>query len=87
MPQNSTEVIRQKNYTVQEVAEFLRKSPDWVRREFRYYPGVIATSKPTRGKRPYVTLVIPESVLQRWIQEHRLLDLENSLYRSYQLGT
>jgi hypothetical protein len=79
MPENSTEVIKGKNYTVREVATFLRKSTDWVRREFRNYPGVIPTGKPKRGKRPYVTLVIPESVLQRWIQEHRLPDLENSL--------
>jgi hypothetical protein len=79
MPENSTEVIRKKNYTVQEVAEFLRKSSDWVRREFRDYPGVITTRKPKRGKRPYVTIVIPESVLQRWLQEHRLPDLQNSL--------
>jgi hypothetical protein len=70
MPENSERILQEKVYTVEEVAEKLRKSPDWVRREFRHYAGVICSGKPKPGKRPYTTVVIPESVLRRWIREH-----------------
>ena len=63
-----------KFYTVDEVATFLRKSSSWVCREFRDYPGVIRSSRPKPGKHPYVTLLIPESVLRRWIREHTTPD-------------
>jgi hypothetical protein len=57
-------------YTVDEVCKRLRKSPSWVYREFRDYPGVIRSGRRRPGKRPYVTLLVPESVLRRWIAEH-----------------
>jgi hypothetical protein len=60
----------EKFYTVHETAKLLRKSPSWVYREFRDYIGVIRSGKPKPGKRPYVTRLIPESVLRRWIREH-----------------
>ena len=72
MAENSPGWPQEKNYLVEEVATILRKSTDWVRREFRDYPGVIRSGKQRVGKRPYATHLIPESVLQRWIREHRI---------------
>jgi hypothetical protein len=60
----------EKFHTVGEICKLLRKSTSWVSREFRNYPGVIRSGKRRLGKRPYVTLLIPELVLQRWIREH-----------------
>jgi len=72
MPENSTGVLQEKLYTVKEVAAILRKSSDWVRREFREYPGIIRSGTFRPGKHQYTTLLIPESVLVRWIREHRV---------------
>lgn len=57
-------------YTVAEVGQFLRKSSSWIYREFRDYPGVVRSGKSRSGKRPYITLLISEPVLRRWIREH-----------------
>jgi len=72
MPENSTGVLQEKLYTVREVAAMLRRSCDWIRREFDGYPGVIRSGTPRPGKRQYLTRLIPESVLARWIREHRV---------------
>lgn len=72
MLENSTGVLQEKLYTVKEVAAILRSSCDWVRREFDGYPGVIRSGTPRPGKRQYLTRLIPESVLARWIHEHRV---------------
>jgi hypothetical protein len=70
MPTNSATFFEETRYTVAEVAKHLRRSTSWVSREFRNYPGVIRSCMRQPGKRPYVTLLIPERVLQRWILEH-----------------
>jgi hypothetical protein len=57
-------------YTASEVGKLLRKSSSWVYREFRDCLGVIRLGKAKPGKRPYVTLLIPDSVFRRWIREH-----------------
>jgi hypothetical protein len=62
--------FQEKFHTVDEVCKLLRKSPSWVSREFGNYPGVIRSGKHRLGKRPYVTLLIPEFILQGWIREH-----------------
>jgi len=66
--------FEEKFHTVDEVCKRLRKSSSWVYREFRNFPGVIRSGKLRPGKRPYVTLLIPEFVLQRWIREHTARD-------------
>ncbi len=70
MSVDSAATFEAKYYTVDETRNLLRKSTSWVSREFRNYPGVIRSGKRRPGKRPYATLLIPERVLQRWIQEH-----------------
>jgi hypothetical protein len=67
---DSAATFEAKNHTVDEICNLLRKSSSWVYREFRNYPGVIRSGIRRPGKRPYVTLLIPEPVLQRWIREH-----------------
>lgn len=74
MPTIQSPILQGKLYTVSEAAELLRKSTSWVSREFRNYPGVVRSSRLRLGKRPYVTLLIPELVLQRWIREHTAPD-------------
>ncbi len=67
---NDSTLSEERRYTVAETAEHLRRSTSWVSREFRNFPGVMRSGKRRAGKRPYVTLLIPERVLQRWILEH-----------------
>lgn len=57
-------------HTVAEIGQFLRKSSSWIYREFRDYPGVVRSGKYRPGKRQYVTLLISDAVLRRWIREH-----------------
>jgi hypothetical protein len=73
MPTNGSTLSEEKRYMLAEVAKYLRRSTSWVSREFRNYPGVIRSGKRRPGKRLYVTLLIPEPVLQRWIREHTVL--------------
>jgi hypothetical protein len=70
LPTSSLTALSEKMFTVGEVSAVLRRSTDWVRREFRSYPGVIRSGGHRPGKRPYFTLVMPQSVLDRWIREH-----------------
>jgi hypothetical protein len=70
MSADSVAPFEAKFYTADEICNLLRKSSSWVYREFRNYPGVIRLGKRRPGKRLYVTLLIPEAVLQRWIREH-----------------
>jgi hypothetical protein len=55
-------------HTVQEIATALKLSEETVRRIFQDMPGVIKITKGKRlrGKREYVTLRIPSTVLQSW---------------------
>jgi hypothetical protein len=56
-----------RHYSVDEVAEILNLSPDFVRRYFENEPGVImfGDDRPKRGKRRYRTMRIPAFVLER----------------------
>jgi hypothetical protein len=59
-------MLDQKHYTVPQIAEALNVSHDVVARLFRDQEGVVKLTQPgNRGKRAYVTLRIPESVLKR----------------------
>ena len=57
----------ERHYTVREIAERWRLSDDLVRKVFDSEPGVIAIGQAHSSgrKRRYVTLRIPESVLER----------------------
>jgi DNA-binding transcriptional regulator YhcF (GntR family) len=58
-------VLDEQFFTVREVAELLKVSPDTIRRKFKDYPGVVDLGFPeTRYGRPYRVLRIPQSVLQ-----------------------
>jgi hypothetical protein len=61
------------HYTVDDITEMWKLSRDSVRRLFRDEPGVLAISpRQRRGKRAYVTLRIPASVVER---VHRKISL------------
>ena len=56
----------ERHYTAKEVAELWQLSEDTVRKLFRGTPGVLKISQPARRfKRAYVSIRIPESVLQK----------------------
>jgi hypothetical protein len=55
----------EKHFTVEEIAAMWQISKDTVRRLFTREPGVVALTNARRGsKRRYVTLRIPESVVE-----------------------
>jgi hypothetical protein len=63
---NGTPIFSERHYTVDEVAEMWNLSRDSVRRMFQSEPDVPKIARPgSRYKRCYVTLRIPESVLNR----------------------
>jgi hypothetical protein len=71
--ENWPSAAQQRHYSVQEVAVLWQLSKDSVRRLFKNEPGVLAISpRQRRGKRAYVTLRIPSSVVER---VHRRLSL------------
>ena len=53
---------RERHYTVAELASNWNISQDTIRRLFADHPGVLVIAKPTRRKRIYRVLRIPESV-------------------------
>jgi hypothetical protein len=56
----------QRHYSVIEISKLWKLCPDSVRALFRDVPGVIRINRPkTRKKRAYLSLRIPESVMQR----------------------
>lgn len=56
----------ERHYTVDEIAASLAVSSATVRRMFRDEPGVLRLSvEPKPGRRPYLTIRVPESVLSR----------------------
>jgi hypothetical protein len=66
-------VIEDAYYSVGEIAQMWKLSRDSVRRIFSDEPGVLAISpRQRRGKRAYVTLRIPASVVER---VHRKMSL------------
>ena len=55
-----------RHFTVAEVSALWQLSPDTVRKIFRNQPGVLKLGSPEKGrKRGYISLRIPESVLQK----------------------
>ena len=58
-------------FTPAELAEILKRHPATIRRTFQDKPGVLKIGKSSRrdGKRDYVTLRIPESVVRRAFAE------------------
>ncbi len=68
----STDIALERHFTVREIAETWHVSDDTVRRLFRDEPGVLALgSEESRFKRGYLTLLIPESVLEVVHRKHR----------------
>jgi len=59
--------VVERHYTVKELAAIWRLSSSSIIRLFRDEPGVlkIGRERPLRGRRSYITLRIPESVVQR----------------------
>jgi hypothetical protein len=64
MPENSTGVPQERFYSVRELAEEWGVSRDTIRRRFANEPDVIVISNSV-GNRPYRTLRIPASVVDR----------------------
>lgn len=61
-----TRVFEERHYTVAEIATLWKLSTDVVRKLFRNEPGVLAIGvRNPRGKRAYLTLRIPQSVVER----------------------
>ena len=76
----------ERHYTVAEVAKLWNLRPDAVRRLFRNEPGVLILGDANpRGKRRYLTIRIPVSVLERvhrhFINAH-LFYIYSKQYRS-----
>lgn len=59
-------------FTVAQVAARLKLSESHVRRIFQDMPGVIAipSLRRSRGKRDYVTLRIPATLVSNWLSAH-----------------
>jgi hypothetical protein len=56
----------ERHYTPSDVADLWRFNPETIRRLFQDEPGVMVLHAPARkGKRPYKTIRIPQSVLER----------------------
>lgn len=54
----------ERHYTAAEVAKLWNVSQDTVRDLFRDYPGVLKIQRPARrGKRGYLSIRVPESIL------------------------
>lgn len=72
--QLETSVHIERHYAVTEIAEMWNLSPDKVREIFEDEPGVLVIGERNpRRKRRYVTLRVPQSVLER---VHRRLSLK-----------
>lgn len=63
----STNCALERHYSVQEIGELWQLSSTTVTRLFRDEPGVlkIGRDRPSRGRRNYMTLRVPESVVER----------------------
>jgi hypothetical protein len=56
----------ERHLTAHEVGKLWGFSEDVIRRLFKDYPGVLKVSSPgRRGKRSYVSIRIPESIVQK----------------------
>ena len=66
LPQIESPAPAERHYAVAEIAEMWNLSPDKVRELFENEPGVLVIGELSpRHKRRYVTLRIPQTVLQR----------------------
>jgi hypothetical protein len=66
--QVETPIHSERHFAPAEIAAMWNLSPDKVRELFRSESGVLAIGeRPSRYRRRYVTLRIPESVLRRWV--------------------
>jgi len=66
IPPNATGTFAERHYTVAEVAAMWNLSKDTVRRMFQNEPGVLVLgARPSGRKRGYLTLRIPQAVLER----------------------
>jgi len=62
----SIPVYAERHYSVKEIAAMWSFSPDAVRKLFQHEPGVLTLGdQEPRHKRRYITLRIPESVVER----------------------
>jgi len=68
--QRSVDPLSEKPWTVAEAADFFRVSVSQARRMFQEEAGIIEMGKSERrdGKRDYVTILIPKSVVRRVYQ-------------------
>jgi len=59
--------------TIAECAKKMRCSPETARQRLRNEPGVISTGRAetTRGLRRYDSLLVPRSVLERWLNRRK----------------
>lgn len=72
-----TSVHIERHYAVAEIAEMWSLSPDKVRELFEHEPGVLMIGERSpRHKRRYVTLRIPQTVLER---VHSRLSLKSAV--------
>jgi hypothetical protein len=58
-------IFCERHYSVEELAEVWKLSPDFVRRLFLHEPGVVVFHRARPGRRVYRTIRIPESVAAR----------------------
>lgn len=65
MTMASPETAFERHFSVEELAELWRVSPDFTRRLFLTEPGVVVFHRARPGRRVYRTLRIPESVAER----------------------
>jgi len=72
--------IRERHYTVAELATSRNLSPDTIRDLFRDEPGVLKITKPRRGTRGYVVLRIPESVAIRVFDRQTVREIQRRRY-------
>jgi hypothetical protein len=63
--QIQTPALGQRHYAVAEIAEIWNLSTDKVRKLFENEPGVLAIGRSNPRRRRYLTLRIPESVVER----------------------
>ena len=61
----TVETSFERHYSVEELAEVWKLSPDFVRRLFLHEPGVVVFHRARSGRRVYRTIRIPESVAAR----------------------
>jgi len=72
-PQHHSRLHMSAHYAVAEIAEMWNLSKDAVHRIFQNEPGILVLGSRMKGrKRPYTTLRIPQSVLERVHRQYLL---------------